>query len=69
MMLRGCAIRQTEKAVYFSIHEDELGHLEGKRFWFPKSQVRQSKSRDKQFDVLRMPNWLYDSKRDEPEQN
>jgi len=61
--IKGYALKQTEKAVYFSVVEDEIGYLKGKRYWFPKSKIRQTRSRDKEFDVLRMADWLYDAKR------
>lgn len=68
MMLRGYVLRQTEKAVYFGVVEDEFNCLKGKNRWFPKSKIRQTRSRDKKFDVLRMADWLYDAKKDESDE-
>ena len=61
MTLKGFIIDQTNKAIQFEVCEDLLLHLRNQRHWFPTSKVKITKSRDN-FDVIRMPDWLYDSR-------
>ena len=57
--LVGRIIKQTNKAVCFWAMEDEVGYLRDKVIWFPKSKIKQNKTRDGQEDVMYAQEWLY----------
>ena len=58
-------IKETEKAVYFKIINDEYDYFDDLEIWFPKSQVKFKISDDKKFYHLVVPEWLYLAKMEE----
>ena len=61
MKLIGEIKRDTDKAIYFHIVEDEYHDLQCETVWFPKAKIRLPKKQDGRITIYAQE-WLYDNK-------